>query len=216
MYSQPAANEATPTINKRQSTAAARAKPATPATPNASTDGDEHGAADAGPSRPVGPAPRARIVGAALAVAVIVGVVGADLHRESRCQRAGEAPRDEAFPDLKIVFMESGFVWLPAFLWRANKTWRGVHSEIPWVKKPPADFVRDHVRLTVQPVDEPPDSKMLEQVLEQIGSDKMLLFSTDYPHWHFDGTDALPKAMTGDLAKKILVDNPLETYARLR
>jgi predicted TIM-barrel fold metal-dependent hydrolase len=120
------------------------------------------------------------------------------------------------FSDLKVVFMESGFVWLPAFLWRANKTWRGVHGEVPWVKKPPADIVREHVRFTVQPIDEPPDGQMLERVVEQIGSDSVLLFSTDYPHWHFDGTDALPKPMTGALAKKILVDNPLETFARLR
>jgi uncharacterized protein len=41
-----------------------------------------------------------------------------------------------------------------------------------------------------------------------------LLFSTDYPHWHFDGTEAMPQAMT-PLAKKILVDNPRETFARL-
>jgi predicted TIM-barrel fold metal-dependent hydrolase len=120
------------------------------------------------------------------------------------------------FPDLKVVFMESGFMWLPTFQWRANKTWRGVRNEVPWVKRPPAEIIRDHVRLTVQPIDEPPDGKVLEQVLDQIGSDKVLLFSTDYPHWHFDGTDAMPKAMTGVLAKKILVDNPLETYARLK
>ena len=53
--------------------------------------------------------------------------------------------------------MESGFMWLPAFLWRANKTWRGVRSEVPWVKRPPADIIRDHVRFTVQPIDEPPE-----------------------------------------------------------
>jgi predicted TIM-barrel fold metal-dependent hydrolase len=119
------------------------------------------------------------------------------------------------FPDLKVVFMESGFVWLPVFFWRANKTWRGVRSEVPWLKKPPADIIRHHLRVTVQPVDHPPDEKILEEVLEQIGSDDMLLFSTDYPHWHFDGADALPKAMTGNLARKILVDNPLQTYPRL-
>ena len=27
---------------------------------------------------------------------------------------------------------------------------------------------------------------------EHIGSDRMLLFSTDYPHWHFDGDEVLP------------------------
>jgi predicted TIM-barrel fold metal-dependent hydrolase len=120
------------------------------------------------------------------------------------------------FPDLKVVFMEAGFVWLPPFLWRANKTWRGVRAEVPWVKKPPAEIVRDHVRFTVQPIDEPPTGDILEQVIEQLGSDDVLLFSTDYPHWHFEGMDALPKAMTGALAKKILVDNPLATYSRLR
>jgi predicted TIM-barrel fold metal-dependent hydrolase len=119
------------------------------------------------------------------------------------------------FPDLKVVFMEAGFVWLPAFMWRANKTWRGVRTEVPWVKQPPAEIVRRHVRFTVQPVDEPPDGETLERVLDQIGSDEMLLFATDYPHWHFDGTDALPKPLTGAIARKILVDNPLATYARL-
>jgi predicted TIM-barrel fold metal-dependent hydrolase len=117
------------------------------------------------------------------------------------------------FPDLKIVFMESGFMWLPPFLWRANKTWRGVRSEVPWVKKPPADIIRHHLRITVQPIDQS-DEEILKEILEQIGPD-ILLFSTDYPHWHFEGTEALPNAMTGDLARKILVDNPLETYSRL-
>jgi uncharacterized protein len=119
------------------------------------------------------------------------------------------------FPNLKVVFMEAGFVWLPAFMWRANKTWRGVRSEVPWVKRPPADLVRHHVRFTLQPVDDPPDDATLERIIDQIGSDQMLLFATDYPHWHFDGLDALPPALAGNLAKKILVDNPLATYSRL-
>jgi uncharacterized protein len=120
------------------------------------------------------------------------------------------------FPDLTVVFMEAGFCWLPAFMWRANKTWRGVRSEVPWVKRPPADIVRHHVRFTVQPVDDPPDDATLERIIDQIGSDQMLLFATDYPHWHFDGMDALPPALArSSLAKKILVDNPLATYSRL-
>ena len=31
----------------------------------------------------------------------------------------------------------------------------------------------------------------------------------------FYGTDALPKPLTGAIARKILIDNPLATYARL-
>ena len=47
-------------------------------------------------------------------------------------------------------------------------------------------------------------------------SDELLLFSTDYPHWQFDGMDALPTGLSADLIRKITVDNPLATYARLR
>ena len=43
----------------------------------------------------------------------------------------------------------------------------------------------------------------------------MLLFSTDYPHWQFEGTDAMPDGLPDALVKKILIDNPLETYPRL-
>ena len=119
------------------------------------------------------------------------------------------------YPALKVVFMEAGFMWLPAFLWRANKTWRGTRAETPWIKRPPAEIFREHVRVTIQPVDEPPHPGQLERVLDHIGSDRVLLFSSDYPHWHFEGMNALPEAMSGVLAKKILRENALETYSRL-
>ena len=41
------------------------------------------------------------------------------------------------FPRLRVVLLESGFTWLPNFMWRANKTWRGVRAEVPWVDRPP-------------------------------------------------------------------------------
>lgn len=119
------------------------------------------------------------------------------------------------YPGLRVVFAEAGFMWLPAFLWRANKTWRGVRPEVPWVKRPPADIIREHVRFTIQPIDQPPDGAMLDKVIDQIGSDEILLFSTDYPHWHFEGMDAVPAGFSKDLIRKVLVDNPLKAYPRL-
>ncbi|MDR3533879.1 MAG: amidohydrolase family protein [Rhodopila sp.] len=120
------------------------------------------------------------------------------------------------FPALKVVLIESGVTWLPASLWRLDKTWRGVRSEVPWLEQLPTETVRKHVRLTLQPFDAPPTEKQLQTLLEQLGSDRMLLFSSDYPHWHFDGDDALPAGLPADLVRKICVDNPLETYPRLK
>ena len=120
------------------------------------------------------------------------------------------------FPELKFVFMESGVTWLPAALWRFDKTWRGVRAEIPWVKTPPSVIVRDHIRLTLQPFDAPEGAGRLERFCEQMKSDEMVLFSTDFPHWHFDGEEALPIGADTALARKILWDNPLATYPRLK
>jgi len=43
----------------------------------------------------------------------------------------------------------------------------------------------------------------------------VLLFSTDYPHWHFDGVEALPDGLSEATMRRVLVDNPLATYPRL-
>jgi predicted TIM-barrel fold metal-dependent hydrolase len=120
------------------------------------------------------------------------------------------------FPGLTAVMIEAGFTWLPPFLWRADKSWRGVRREVPWIKEPPSDVIRRHVRFTIQPLDEPPDSAIMTKVVEQIGSDEMLLFSTDYPHWQFERDEVLPKGFPDALVRKLAIDNPLATYARLR
>lgn len=120
------------------------------------------------------------------------------------------------FPTLKIVMVESGFTWLPAFAWKFNKTWRGVRMEVPWVTKPPFDVIRDHVRFTLQPVDAPNDETTLNDAIAQLGSDALLLFSSDFPHWQFDADEVLPEGLSDQLLKKILIDNPLATYPRLK
>jgi predicted TIM-barrel fold metal-dependent hydrolase len=118
-------------------------------------------------------------------------------------------------PGLKVVLMESGVSWLPAFLWRANKTWRGVRVEVPWIDREPAAIIREHFRLTIQPFDSPPDAASVADLIEMIGSDQMLLFASDYPHWQFDGFDAMPAHLPADLVSRICVDNPLATFPRL-
>ena len=120
------------------------------------------------------------------------------------------------FPGLTVVLAESGFTWLPQFMWRAVKTWRAMRAEIPWVDRAPSEIIRDHVRFTLQPTDAPPDAAMMARTIEQIGTDRFLLFSTDYPHWHFDAQAALPEGLSPALVQRMLIDNPLETYPRLR
>lgn len=120
------------------------------------------------------------------------------------------------FPDLTFVLMKSGVTWLPGYLWRLTKFWKGLRSEVPWAADPPATIVRERVRLTLQPFDGPPDPATLTRFMDHMGSDELLLFSTDYPHWQFEGADVIPQGLDPALTRKIMVDNPLRTYARLK
>jgi len=119
------------------------------------------------------------------------------------------------YPKLKVVLIESGVTWLPAFLWRLSKFWRGVRAEVPWVDRSPSEIVRDHVRLTIQPFDGPDDPKAIAQLIDHLQSDDMLLFSSDFPHWQFDGDEIMPAGIPEKLHGKILRDNALATYGRL-
>ena len=117
-------------------------------------------------------------------------------------------------PDLRVICLESGFGWLPTLIWRLNKEWRGIRQEVPWITRPPGDILRERFRFTLQPV-EVPTAALIERTLEHIGSDELLLFSTDYPHAHFEGEEALPDGLSEALIRKIARDNPLASYPRL-
>jgi predicted TIM-barrel fold metal-dependent hydrolase len=120
------------------------------------------------------------------------------------------------YPGLRVVLIESGVSWLPALMWRSQKLWRSLRHEVPWLDQSPPEIIREHIRLTIQPFDGPSDPRQFDRLLNQIGSEEMLLFSTDYPHWQFDGGAALPEGIGPDLAHKILRENPLRTYPRLK
>ncbi|MCC6177921.1 MAG: amidohydrolase [Chloroflexi bacterium] len=119
----------------------------------------------------------------------------------------------DRFPELRVVCVETGWTWLPAFLWRLDKEWKGLRREVPWVKRAPSEYVLDRVRFTLQPTDAPDDRRMLHQVFDQLGSDDLLLFSTDYPHWQFDAPDeALPLDLPAPQRRKILSENAHAFY----
>ena len=119
------------------------------------------------------------------------------------------------FPRLKVVLIESGVTWVPGFLWRFSKFWRGLRSEIPWVDRSPAEIFRDHFRLTIQPFDAPDSGDEVARVIEHLKSDELLLYASDYPHWQFDGDDVMPRGIPDALKRKIMVDNPRATYRNL-
>jgi predicted TIM-barrel fold metal-dependent hydrolase len=119
----------------------------------------------------------------------------------------------DRFPTLRVTLIESGCTWLPSLMWRFDKEWKGLRREVPWVRRPPSEYIREHVRLTLQPFDAPPGPEQLPRLIDRLGSEEMLLFASDYPHMHDDSPEApLPAMPTEALARKIFYDNASALY----
>ena len=56
----------------------------------------------------------------------------------------------------------------------------------PLVKRRPSEYVREHFTFTTQPLDEVDTRRERAALFGPDGLDKMLLFSSDYPHYDTD------------------------------
>lgn len=123
----------------------------------------------------------------------------------------------ERFPTLRVALIESGVTWLPSLLWRLDKEWKGLRREVPWVRRLPSEYIREHVRLTTTPFDAPDDDETIAEVIAHIGGDQMLLFATDFPHDHGDRSPAAwMKVLTDDQRHNVLRANARAFYGFAR
>jgi predicted TIM-barrel fold metal-dependent hydrolase len=120
----------------------------------------------------------------------------------------------ERYPGTRMVLIEAGLAWLPSLGWRLDKHWSRLRSETPHLKRPPSDYIRDHVWLTTQPMEEPEKRKHFHDIVEWIGIDR-LLFATDYPHWDFDDPLwAVPVKLDDAARQALFLDNAKALYGR--
>lgn len=116
----------------------------------------------------------------------------------------------EELPELRIVLSESGWTWLPALMWRLDWEWRAGHREVPWVQVPPSEYVRRHFRVTTQPTDGGTPEQIAE-VIEQLGSERMLMYSSDFPHGGGDPASVLGRLGAAE-RERVLWRNAADCY----
>ena len=120
----------------------------------------------------------------------------------------------DRYPELRVALIESGVTWLPTWMWKLDTEWKATRREIPWVRSLPSTYIRRHFRMTTQPLDIPvAATAQLREVFEQIGSDELLMFSSDYPHDHGRAPDQILAGIPAALHAKILADNASSFYA---
>ena len=118
----------------------------------------------------------------------------------------------ERFKGLKLVLIEGGFGWMASLMWRLDRHFNALRPELPHLKRLPSEYIREHIWITTQPMEEPESPQALVDVMSWIGFDR-LLFATDYPHWDFDDpARALPSGLDPALRRQILSGNAKALY----
>ena len=119
----------------------------------------------------------------------------------------------QKFPTLKFVFVEGGVAWLPAMMWRLDKNWKALRSTTPWLTRLPSEIIQEHIFLTTQPIEEPDDINHFRQMLNMFDAEKMLMFSSDYPHWDGDMPDIAMRQLDPALREAVMYRNAMEVFS---
>ena len=116
------------------------------------------------------------------------------------------------YPDLDFVFLEGGFTWVGPIMWQMDHYWEHLQPEVPYLEKPPSEYVRENCYFGSQPIPEPDDWDHLLQHMEMMHAEETLLYCSDYPHWDTDSLEhGLPR-IDEPLRSRILYKNAQELY----
>jgi predicted TIM-barrel fold metal-dependent hydrolase len=117
------------------------------------------------------------------------------------------------FPSVKLVINEFGVAWLPFVMWRLDSEYLS-SKDTPWLAKRPSEYIRESVRFTTQPIEEPENPRDLVTLLELVHGDELLIYSSDYPHWDADEPDSTAfRPFPAEWKQRIFWDNARELYA---
>lgn len=118
----------------------------------------------------------------------------------------------DRFPDLRVVFVEGGFSWLVPLMWRLEKLCKEFGSEAVSMRRAPREYMKEQIRFSTQPVEEPPRLMDIRHILEWMDASSTVMFSTDYPHWDFDDPKWVLRLLPAEMKSRVLADNALDLY----
>ncbi|GAA1852807.1 amidohydrolase family protein [Pseudonocardia ailaonensis] len=116
----------------------------------------------------------------------------------------------QRYPDLRMAVLEGGFTWVPSLMWRLDKDWRGLRRTVPWMRLPPSEVFREHLRFSTAPINAGPPEEMA-RIIEWLGPE-MLVFASDYPHEHGDDVAQLLSVLPAQSRAAVMAETAREFY----
>ena len=118
----------------------------------------------------------------------------------------------EKFPSLRWLFIEVDTWWIPGLMWHFDADWKALRDTTPWVKRLPSDYIREHVRVGTQPLEQPPRREDMAKFLDWAHAEEMLVYASDFPHWDWDEPRAAAALIPRDLRPRIFGETARELF----
>jgi predicted TIM-barrel fold metal-dependent hydrolase len=118
----------------------------------------------------------------------------------------------ERFPALKVVMVEWGFTWISWLMSRMDYLWMKNPNASGWIKRSPSEYIAEHFTFTTQPLDETTKSSEIAAMFGISNLDKMLLFSSDYPHYDTDCPSVIMNKIPRAMRNRVAYQNAVATF----
>jgi predicted TIM-barrel fold metal-dependent hydrolase len=87
-----------------------------------------------------------------------------------------------------------------------------LRDEVPHLRRSPSEYIREHVWVSTQPMEETEAPEHLLDLMNWVGFDRFM-FASDYPHWDFDDPRvALPPTLDEARRAQIFAGNARALY----
>lgn len=103
----------------------------------------------------------------------------------------------ERFPDLDILFQESGISWIPQIKWRMDDAYLEFPDDAPYLEKLPSEYLDDQYHFSTQPLGHATGNpEHMAQIIDMVGPESVL-YASDLPHPTFDPPQELFQYIQG-------------------
>lgn len=94
----------------------------------------------------------------------------------------------ERYPNLKLIWIESGLAWVPFLMQRLDHEYLMRVSDAPLLKRLPSEYMRDmfYASQPMELIGRAEQTTALQATFEIMDAEKTVLWASDYPHWDWD------------------------------
>jgi len=116
-------------------------------------------------------------------------------------------------PNLKLLLVGGGAVWVPQYVWRLDYGYKGRRHMVPWLKRLPSEYFLDHVRVSTHSLERPRQPERLARALGVMpGIEHVLTYTGCWPSPDSETPEAIGARLPKEWHDAVFGDNARDFF----